>query len=446
MSHVCVHFHYKRDLLKKAAGLLKRKPGLISPLSWPVFADKAVFTERNTQIVAITGNLSLLFVFKYLKFIVENLSGAFEILGIAPLQIPALELPLGISFYTFHAISYLVDVYRKETSAQKNLFDLALYITFFPQAIAGPILRYKAIRSYLGPREITQAGFTYGCLRFIAGLGKKVLIANHMGYIADQIFLAPPNQMSFGVAWLAVIAYSLQIYFNFSGYSDMAVGLGRMFGFRFIENFDHPYVARSIQDFWRRWHISLSTWFRDYVYIPLGGSKRGRYTTYRNLLIVFVLCGAWHGANWTFVVWGLWHGLFLVLERTSLSDKLTGLWRPLQHLYVLLVIMLGWLLFRADSLQQVGAILPSLLGLGNDATPELILGQYATPKTLWVLLFGVILSTPAVPVLFNELEKRRGSIAAFGRSVQTALLVVIFGWSILAIVSSNYNPFIYYRF
>ena len=388
--------------------------------------------------IAITGNVALLVMFKYMQFIGENLAAMANWLDWAPPPIYATELPLGISFYTFHAISYVVDVYRRTTFAQKNIFDLALYITFFPQSIAGPILRYKTIQRYLARRVILWQDFGQGCVRFISGLGKKVLIANPMGFVADQLFAIPPEQLHFGVAWLAALSYTIQIYFDFSGYSDMAIGLGRMFGFHFPENFNYPYAARSVQDFWRRWHISLSTWFRDYVYIPLGGSKETEMVTYRNLLLVFGLCGIWHGANWTFLIWGLWHGAFLVLERNRWGTWLANSPLLLQHLYALVVVVFGWVLFRADSFSQAFALFSAMLGMASASGLEAPLAMYATPRNLLALIAGVLLSSPVIVAVLAG--RTRFAIA------RPVALAVVLAWSIVAIVSSNYNPFIYYRF
>ncbi len=268
---------------------------------------------------AVAVNLIVLLVFKYADFTIENVNVALAVFGTRPLLLPHLLLPIGISFFTFHAISYVVDVYRRDASAQKRPVEAALYLLVFPQLIAGPIVRYRQIATQLTERVTTTPDFAYGVQRFIVGLGKKMLIANTLAGPVDRIFGMPAGEITTAHAWLAVVCYTLQIYFDFSGYSDMAIGLGRMFGFHFPENFNYPYIASSVQDFWRRWHMSLSAWFRDYVYIPLGGNRTSTGRMYFNLVLVFFLCGLWHGASWTFVVWGLFHGLFLVIERVGLA-------------------------------------------------------------------------------------------------------------------------------
>ena len=267
--------------------------------------------------LAITVNLGLLAVYKYSDFAVANVNTLLGWTGVPLLARPGLILPLGISFFTFHAVSYLMDVYRGRVPAQRNPLDVALYIALFPQLIAGPIVRYATIAPEIARRRTTWDGLVWGIRRFVVGLGKKVLIANTLARPADAVFGLPPSEMSAGLAWLGVACYALQIYFDFSGYSDMAIGLARIFGFPFPENFRYPYVSRSLTEFWRRWHISLSTWFRDYLYVPLGGNRRGPARVYLNLVVVFVFCGLWHGASWTFLVWGLFHGVFLVRSPTS---------------------------------------------------------------------------------------------------------------------------------
>src|SRR5947208_3765821 len=267
--------------------------------------------------VAVGVNLVVLCVFKYANFFSDNVNALFLVLGVDPVVVPRVLLPIGISFFTFHAISYVVDVYRRDATAQKSPVHAALYLLLFPQLIAGPIIRYRDIADQLARRTVRLDDFAYGVRRFVIGLAKKVLIANVVAGPADAIFGMPAAQLSAAHAWLGIVCYTLQIYFDFSGYSDMAIGLGRMFGFRFPENFRWPYIAASVQEFWRRWHISLSTWFRDYLYVPLGGNRVPPARTYRNLVTIFFLCGLWHGASWNFVLWGLWHGAFLVVERVA---------------------------------------------------------------------------------------------------------------------------------
>ncbi len=309
--------------------------------------------RRHARLVlalAVTVNIGLLVAFKYTDFIVQSLNAGLGALAVPPLTVPAIALPIGISFFTFHALSYVIDVYRGDARALRNPFDMGLYISLFSQLIAGPIIRYHDIAAQLQERSVTRSLFARGVRRFIVGLGKKVLIANTLAVSADLIFTIPGDQLTMGLAWLGVLCYALQIYFDFSGYSDMAIGLGLMFGFRFLENFNYPYISQSLTEFWRRWHISLSNWFRDYLYIPLGGNRVAPWRVYLNLVIVFFLCGLWHGASWNFVVWGLFHGTFLVIERMGLARRMAEWHQPFRHVYAMLVVLVSWVFFRADSL------------------------------------------------------------------------------------------------
>src|SRR5439155_13667571 len=299
--------------------------------------DRRRETAKILLLFAVAVNLAVLGVFKYANFFADNVNALFLVLRLNPVAVPRVLLPIGISFFTFHAISYVVDVYRGDAIAQKSPVHAALYLLLFPQLIAGPIIRYRTIADQLARRVVTLDDFAYGVRRFVIGLGKKVLIANAVAGAADKIFGTPITELDASHAWLGVGCYTLQIYFDFSGYSDMAIGLGRMFGFRFPENFRWPYIADTVQDFWRRWHMSLSSWFRDYLYVPLGGSRVSPARMYRNLVTVFFLCGLWHGASWNFVIWGLFHGSFLVVERVGLASAVKRLWAPLRHAYLLLV-------------------------------------------------------------------------------------------------------------
>ncbi len=320
--------------------------------------------RRRWLAVGVAGNLTVLAIFKYADFAIGNVNVLAPLLAITPLAIAAIPLPLGISFFTFHAISYIVDVHKRNANAEDNLPRFALYILLFPQLIAGPIIRWRDIADQLPSRPQRMADFAWGARRFVLGLGKKVLIANTLGRTADQIFALPAAELTMPLAWLGLVCYTLQIYFDFSGYSDMAIGLMRMFGFRILENFNYPYIASSIREFWRRWHISLSNWFRDYLYIPLGGNQRGRRRAYANLVIVFLLCGLWHGASWPFVLWGAWHGIFLVLERAGF-DRVLARTGPFAHLYALLAVMGGWVLFRCETLPQALSFYAALAGCGR---------------------------------------------------------------------------------
>src|SRR5215469_14568338 len=299
---------------------------------------------------AVVANIGLLAIFKYTDFITGNLNALLAQLHVSPLALTGIALPIGISFFTFHALSYVIDVYRGEAPAQRNPFTIGLYISLYSQLIAGPIIRYHDVAEQLDKRSVERADFAYGVERFVVGLGKKVLLANTLAVPADLIFSIPGEQLTLPVAWLGLACYTLQIYFDFSGYSDMAIGLGRMLGFRFKENFNYPYVSQSMTEFWRRWHISLSSWFRDYLYVPLGGNRISNARTYFNLCVVFLLCGLWHGAAWTFVAWGAAHGALLVIERLGLGRVLARAPRPVRHAYVLAAVMATWVLFRSNDL------------------------------------------------------------------------------------------------
>lgn len=404
--------------------------------------------DRAVLVVAVAANLGFLAWFKYAHFLFANINAIAVPAGLPVMDLAPIHLPIGISFFTFQAISYVADVYRGQSPVQKNPFNVALYIALFPQLIAGPIVRFNTIASQIVSRRITGELFASGIRRFIVGLGKKVLIANTLAVPADRIFAIPADELSFAPAWLGAACYTLQIYFDFSGYSDMAIGLGRMFGFRFEENFRYPYVARTMTGFWRRWHISLSTWFRDYLYIPLGGNRAGAVRTYRNLLIVFFLVGLWHGASWTFVVWGLYHGAFLVLERAGRQHTAIAAPAPLGHLYVLITTIVGWVLFRSPDFSYAAGMLGAMAGLGSAETGYYFLELYLEPTVLIALAVGVIASTPVLPWLSSLWDRRRAAGALeFGyRSAQLAALIAVFVGSAMLLSSQAYNPFIYFRF
>jgi len=398
---------------------------------------------------AVAANLGVLGIFKYANFFADNVNTLFLALGAHPLVVPRVLLPIGISFFTFHAISYVVDVYRKDAVAQKSPVHAALYLLLFPQLIAGPIIRYRDIADQLARRIVRLDDFAYGVRRFVIGLAKKVLIANIVAGPADKIFAMPAAQLSAAHAWLGIVCYTLQIYFDFSGYSDMAIGLGRMFGFRFPENFRWPYVASTVQDFWRRWHISLSTWFRDYLYVPLGGNRVPPARRYRNLVTVFFLCGLWHGASWNFVIWGLFHGSFLVAERVGLGDAIKRLWAPVRHAYLLIVVMIGWVFFRADTLPAALAYLKSMAGLTVPAPTPYLLSWYLTPELGLALAAGAIGSMPIVPALARWRDARASSARSAAWAIDvagTAALLLVLVASILQVAARTYNPFIYFRF
>ncbi|HTM04474.1 MAG TPA: MBOAT family protein [Vicinamibacterales bacterium] len=413
--------------------------------------DRFRGTATGTWILraAVTVNLIVLLIFKYADFAIGNVNVALALFGTRTFALPHLLLPIGISFFTFHAISYVVDVYRRDASAQKRPVEAALYLLVFPQLIAGPIVRYRQIATQLTARVTTLDDFAVGVRRFIVGLGKKMLIANTVAAPADRIFSMPADQLTAAHAWLAVVCYTLQIYFDFSGYSDMAIGLGRMFGFHFPENFNYPYIASSVQDFWRRWHMSLSAWFRDYVYIPLGGNRTSTSRLYFNLVLVFFLCGLWHGANWTFVIWGLFHGAFLVLERVGLASRLKQLAPAARHAYLLLVVMVGWVFFRAETFGAAIAMLRAMAGLGAAMPSPYTPAWYLTPEVTVALVMGAIGAMPVLPQLqrWREAAADPGSRATgtWEFAATAALLLVLVG-AIAQSAATTYNPFIYFRF
>ncbi len=396
--------------------------------------------RRLLLTAAVLFDLGFLVYFKYMNFILENISYVLE----RPTAVWNIVMPIGISFYTFQALSYLVDVYRQEVSAQRNFFQIALYISFFPQLIAGPIVKYHDVRSYLQERKIVFPDVVYGVKRFIIGLGKKVLLANTLGETADKIFApAGGGGIDLPIAWLGAIAYSLQLYFDFSGYSDMAIGLGRIFGFRFLENFNYPYISSSITEFWRRWHISLGTWFREYVYIPLGGNRKGKYRTYGNLALVFFATGIWHGANWTFLIWGVWHGCFILLERFLGWNKENRRCVILRHLYTIFVFVVGWVMFRSDSFHEGVRYIAIMFGFFQPQNVLLNMDYFLNYKTFFVLFVAILASTPLPATYFF------GKCFAWktgGPILENSYLIFILLLSVSYIAASTYNPFIYFRF
>ena len=392
--------------------------------------------------LGVTGNLTALGIFKYANFTVANVNAIAPVLAMTPIALAAIPLPLGISFFTFHAISYVVDVYKGNARAERNLPRFALYILLFPQLIAGPIIRWRDIAAQLPVRDQRIADVAYGVRRFVLGLGKKVLIANTLGHTADRIFALPASDLTAPVAWLGLCCYTLQIYFDFSGYSDMAIGLMRMFGFRILENFNYPYISRSIREFWRRWHISLSNWFRDYLYIPLGGNQRGNLRGYANLVIVFLLCGLWHGASWPFVLWGIWHGVFLVIERAGLDRGLRAI-GPLSRAYALLAVMGGWVLFRCDTLTHAIGYYGALLGQAPGDASRHPLPEYLDPLVAATLVVGVTFATPLARRI-GQWRDKIGSPLALG--LDTAWLMAVFLLASAFLAAGTYNPFIYFRF
>lgn len=400
--------------------------------------------------IGLSINILLLVSFKYANFITDNINIILSIANISSIDLNPVHLPLGISFFTFQAISYIVDVYRKQVPSQKNIFNLALYISLFPQLIAGPIIRYHDVSLQITSRTHSLELFVSGVQRFVYGLSKKMLIANPLGEIADSIFDLSINDLTMPLAWIGILAYSLQILFDFSGYSDMAIGLGRMFGFRFHENFNYPYISTSLREFWRRWHISLSTWFKDYVYISLGGNRVSTIRVYINLLMVFTLTGFWHGASWNFLIWGLFHGVFLASEHAGFSKILKRTWMPLQHIYSLMVVIIGWVFFRAETLWQAVSYIKTMFDISNYQTTIFQFAQVLSYEAIYAFLIGSILSIPVYPRLKKYLETISGSneirIVFLVDIPRLAIISSLLIFSLFKIASSTYNPFIYFRF
>ncbi|MEZ5021696.1 MAG: MBOAT family O-acyltransferase [Chitinophagales bacterium] len=395
--------------------------------------------------ISLVTNLSFLFFFKYFNFAFDNFAYITSKLGLGSSTVsdlPNIALPIGISFYTFQTLSYTIDVYRGNVKANRNFVDFAAYVTMFPQLVAGPIVRYADINKQLRNKSISFDNFSFGIQRFIIGLAKKVLIANTFAEIADSVFSQNINSLSTEYAWVGILAYSFQIYFDFSGYSDMAIGLGRMFGFTFLENFNYPYISKSIKEFWRRWHISLSSWFRDYIYISLGGNRLSNLRTYLNLFIVFFVTGLWHGSSWNFVIWGLFHGIFIVIERLGFDKVLKKLWIPFQHLYTLLVVVIGWVFFRADDIYQAKAILKKMFiySSGDEYLVSYLNYFHLNLHTLFFLFTAIIFSMP----VFDSFYKKIVDFKLFW--VYSIILIVLVVGSMFYIGAESYNPFIYFRF
>lgn len=394
--------------------------------------------SRRIFILAVIINLGILGFFKYYGFLIENINGIFS-LNIGYEQLP---LPIGISFYTFQTLSYVIDVYLGKVTVQRNLISFGLYVTMFPQLVAGPIVRYVDIDYQLKHRIHSANKFGEGVERFIQGLAKKVLLANNIGMIFTSIQQYDVNNISVLTAWLAIGAYTLQLYFDFSGYSDMAIGLGKMFGFDFIENFNYPYISKSVTEFWRRWHISLSSWFREYVYIPLGGNRCSTIFQLRNLVIVWFLTGLWHGADWNFILWGLYYGLILIIEKFFLKDILENMPNVIKHIYTMVLVMVGWTFFGIDSIHKSLEYLKVMFFLnGNPIIDSTFVYYIYTNLILLIIL--VLCSTPIVNKVFNKIIKNgKMKGVVFATSVQFILLFV----SIAYLVNETYNPFLYFRF
>lgn len=403
-----------------------KEQGKINGAKWIVFSSVFI-------------NLSLLCSFKYSDFIINNFNQLFG----STIPLWNLALPIGISFYTFQTMSYTIDVYRGEAKPQKNIISFGAYVALFPQLIAGPIVRYQTIADQLTNRRENMDQFSDGSIRFMCGLGKKVLLANNIGILWDLIQKQNLSQLSLITAWLGAIAFAFQIYFDFSGYSDMAIGLGKMFGFHFLENFQYPYMSKSITEFWRRWHISLGTWFREYVYIPLGGNKKGLAIQIRNIIIVWLLTGIWHGASWNFVLWGIYFGIILMIEKTFLLKILNKIPTVFQHLYTLLLVLISWVIFAHDSVAEGLAYLKVMFGMYG--------ASVADSQTWYLLLnYGVLflvllLASTNIPKRMIE-KFRWDQDSIIATSIKAGYLIVLFFFSIAYLVDASYNPFLYFRF
>lgn len=407
--------------------------------SWIHNSQEKGHGEKFAISVSIACNLLLLCFFKYLAFAMGNLNLLLNLFSQPEFTVINLKLPIGVSFYTFHAISYLIDIYRKNSRYQDNIYTLALYLALFPQLVAGPIIRYHFIEHQLITRNVTLDSCSAGIRRFIIGLGKKMLIANQLGEYADIVFNIPANQLGFTTAWIGIICYTLQLYFDFSGYSCMAIGLGKMFGFDFPENFNYPYISSSIKDYWNRWHMSLSSWFKDYLYIPLGGNKKGKARQYMNQLIVFALCGLWHGANWTFVIWGLYQGVFLILHRTRVNYYYEKIHVSFRHVSTMIIIMYGYVFFRSETVSQAVQYIKALTGFQK--------GAVIYPGDMRLIVFfciaGAIGSVPLYSIFkIKDYVEKYASL----RFVQEFFLLIVMMLCVVQLIVSTFNPFIYFRF
>ena len=404
-----------------------------------VFLSKYRSKAKLILAATIVVDLAFLIYFKYFNFIIDNANALFAM----DVKFIDVIMPIGISFYTFQAMSYLVDVYRKDCPVQKDIYKLALYITLFPQLVAGPIVKYHDVAEQIDKRSVTFDKVALGVKRFIIGLSKKMLIANTLGAVADKIFAQPVEQFDAWTAWIGAVCYSLQLFYDFSGYSDMAIGLGLIFGFRFMENFNYPYISKSITEFWRRWHISLSTWFKEYLYIPLGGNRVAPSRMYFNLFVVFLATGIWHGAEWTFVVWGLWHGFFIILEKATGWHKAKKGWKLnlAQHVYTIFAFVIGWVIFRAPNLSYAGDYLQNMFGLISEHKIAYEYAYYIDNMEIIAIVVGILCSMP----IFNKMLDIKYEHKVW-RSLVNIWLIILFILSSATVAASTYNPFIYFRF
>jgi alginate O-acetyltransferase complex protein AlgI len=419
-----------------------------------LLVSRSVANQHWWVRLGVLANLALLIYFKYLGFITDQLNAILPHIGWQAIAVPSIALPLGISFFAFQGISYLIDVQRGDAQAQRSLLKFAMYKAMFPQLVAGPIVRYRQIAHQIDARRITLYRIRIGICYFLGGLAQKVLIANTVAIPAEELFQLPAHDLTIATAWFGAICYSVQIFFDFAGYSNMAIGLGHFMGFTLPPNFNRPYVSLSVTEFWRRWHISLSTWFRDYLYIPLGGNQRGAIRTYLNLATVFVLCGFWHGASWNFAIWGALHGFFLVVERAGLGTILDGLWRPVRHAYTLLVVCFGWVLFRADSLDHAIHFMGTMVGAGESVSLTNPLGRYLTPSTCAALVAAVLICAVHWPSERQLQYAARKLVGGFRPLTIDSAISIGFSsvalslglLSAFSLATGTYNPFIYFRF
>ena len=400
-----------------------------------------VWGRKPVLVAAVIVNLAFLIVFKYAGFIVQSINA----IPFISLKEPKISMPIGISFYTFQAMSYVIDTYRDERKRPGSFLDVMLYVCLFPQLVAGPIVKYNSVREQLQDRQVSAEGVASGIQRFIVGLSKKMLIANVMAVAVDRMFALDMAQLDMASAWVGAVCYMLQIYFDFSGYSDMAVGMGKMFGFSFPENFDYPYTACSIRQFWKKWHISLTSWFREYLYFPLGGNRKGRARTLFNRFFVFLCTGIWHGADWTFVVWGIYHGVLTMLETVLVKDKNAGkaadsakpVIRVLGHIYTLLAVMIGFVIFRADSMRQAVHFIVSMFSFGATAVGTMTAVSVMSPLFIITLIITAVACTPVLRMLPKN---------AVTRLLGMVLTIILYMLCIMEIAAGSYNPFIYFRF
>lgn len=411
-----------------------------------IFIESELIKEKRAVrralfISAVVFNILILGFFKYYGFLAENINALFN----ADIAYSELPLPIGISFYTFQVLSYVIDVYLGKVRLQRNPVSFALYVTMFPQLIAGPIVRYSDIESQLEKRNVSASKFGEGAQRFIQGLGKKVLIANSMGALWDITQAMDMTGISVFSAWLGIIAYTFQIYFDFSGYSDMAIGLGKMFGFEFMENFDHPYISRSVTEFWRRWHISLGTWFREYVYIPLGGNRCSRIRQIRNIMAVWMLTGLWHGASWNFVVWGIYYGCLLLIEKMFLKKLIDNAPAIISHVYCMLAVIIGWVLFASRDIESAAAYLGVMSGASGNVLVDNAFIYYLKSNAV-MLVISLLFSTGIFREIFEPEEISDKIRTRVSHSAAVILHAFILFMSTAYLVTETYNPFLYFRF